>query len=291
MADNIDEEHADNREKYLPEKYSDEIVPSKETKVINSNTEPEKMEVHHHSHSEHGKKNWKSYFREFLMLFLAVFCGFLAEYQLERTIENHREKAFMISLLQDLKQDTTALSDYNSRWISMENKIDSLRTIIEPPFQSVKTELAYYYSAMILYFMEFNYNDRTVEQLRSSGNFRLIRAMRVVTALVDYDNSIRNQIRNIEAAARDQLLKIMSQQSELFHSKHIDEYLKGAHSLKNPPVNQLYKVENKPELLFRYYNELYKYQLFARGLALESKELKLSAINLIALIKKEYDIE
>jgi hypothetical protein len=31
------------------------------------------MEVHAHSHS-HGKKNWKAYFWEFLMLFLAVFC-------------------------------------------------------------------------------------------------------------------------------------------------------------------------------------------------------------------------
>ena len=36
------------------------------------------MELHHHAHHE-GKKNWKSYFWEFLMLFIAVFCGFLAE--------------------------------------------------------------------------------------------------------------------------------------------------------------------------------------------------------------------
>ena len=47
----------------------------------------ENMEVHHHthpdSHRDHGKKNWKTYFWEFLMLFLAVFCSFLAEYQLE----------------------------------------------------------------------------------------------------------------------------------------------------------------------------------------------------------------
>ena len=33
------------------------------------------MEVH--QHAQHGgKKSWKSYFWEFLMLFLAVFCGF-----------------------------------------------------------------------------------------------------------------------------------------------------------------------------------------------------------------------
>jgi hypothetical protein len=33
------------------------------------------MEVHHHSH--HPKK-WKEYISEFLMLFLAVFSGFMA---------------------------------------------------------------------------------------------------------------------------------------------------------------------------------------------------------------------
>jgi hypothetical protein len=36
----------------------------------------EDMEVHHHTLPPHGKKNWKDYFWEFLMLFLAVFCGF-----------------------------------------------------------------------------------------------------------------------------------------------------------------------------------------------------------------------
>ena len=47
------------------------------------------MEVHHHSSPAPGgshtpRKKWTHYFWEFLMLFLAVFCGFLAEYQLEQ---------------------------------------------------------------------------------------------------------------------------------------------------------------------------------------------------------------
>jgi hypothetical protein len=37
------------------------------------------MEVHHHGHV-HEKKKWKEYLFQFFMLFLAVFCGFLAEY-------------------------------------------------------------------------------------------------------------------------------------------------------------------------------------------------------------------
>ena len=39
------------------------------------------MEIHAHSHTP--RKKWTHYFREFLMLFPAVFCGFLAEYHLE----------------------------------------------------------------------------------------------------------------------------------------------------------------------------------------------------------------
>ena len=38
-------------------------------------------------------KKSSHYFWKFLMLFLAVFCGFMAEYQLEHRIERESEKA------------------------------------------------------------------------------------------------------------------------------------------------------------------------------------------------------
>jgi len=44
------------------------------------------MEVHAHTHT--ARKKWTHYFWEFLMLFLAVFCGFLAENQREHMIES-----------------------------------------------------------------------------------------------------------------------------------------------------------------------------------------------------------
>src|SRR5688572_20641286 len=65
------------------------------------------MEVHHHT--QRSGKKWHHHLWEFLMLFLAVFCGFLAEYYLEQTIEHHREKQFMRSLVEDLILDTTEL--------------------------------------------------------------------------------------------------------------------------------------------------------------------------------------
>jgi hypothetical protein len=61
---------------------ANELVTENITSVTPStlNHQPSTMEVHHHGHV-HEKKKWKEYLFQFLMLFLAVFCGFLAEYQ------------------------------------------------------------------------------------------------------------------------------------------------------------------------------------------------------------------
>jgi len=67
------------------------------------------MEVHQHAHHG-GKKNWRSYFWEFLMLFLAVFCGFLAEYKLEHIVEHQKGIQYIHSLEVDIQVDTAKLS-------------------------------------------------------------------------------------------------------------------------------------------------------------------------------------
>src|SRR5687768_3128800 len=97
---------------------SDEsAMPEAEAAAIHqpqtSNNQPqtqEKMEVHHHGHV-HEKKKWKEYVFQFFMLFLAVFCGFLAEYQLEHKIERDKEKEYIHSMAEDLKNDTLSLGN------------------------------------------------------------------------------------------------------------------------------------------------------------------------------------
>jgi hypothetical protein len=66
------------------------------------------MEVHAHTHT--ARKKWHHYFWEFLMLFLAVFCGFLAENQREHYVEGTRAKEYAKSLLSDMKEDTVEIS-------------------------------------------------------------------------------------------------------------------------------------------------------------------------------------
>ena len=117
MADNTVNGHLDNPINNQSENPPDEIISTNDIETINPNQENENMEVHHHAHHK-GKKNWKSYFWEFSMLFLAVFCGFLAEWQLEHVIENSREKEFINSMIEDAQIDTA-----NINKVVKENKI------------------------------------------------------------------------------------------------------------------------------------------------------------------------
>ena len=71
------------------------------------------MEVHHHPHvgsDSHRKKNFKEYFLEFMMIFLAVTMGFFAESLREHLVNVKKEKEYIISVKEDLLTDTSSLS-------------------------------------------------------------------------------------------------------------------------------------------------------------------------------------
>ncbi|MBK7966622.1 MAG: hypothetical protein IPK10_16015 [Bacteroidetes bacterium] len=108
MTENSEEEQIEESTNTHSENNSSEIQSKQNSDEINSNQEIENMEVHHHAHHD-GKKNWKSYFWEFLMLFLAVTLGFFVENQREHYIENLRAKEYSKSLIQDLQNDIIAI--------------------------------------------------------------------------------------------------------------------------------------------------------------------------------------
>ncbi len=132
------------------------------------------MEVHAHTHT--ARKKWTHYFWEFLMLFLAVFCGFLAEYQLEHKIEKDREKQFITSLTADLQDDIKNLDAV----IAFEQlgiaKLDTLMYLLNNADVAKQKGDQLYYTARIgPRSNPFANNSRTFDQLKYSGGFRLIR--------------------------------------------------------------------------------------------------------------------
>ncbi len=131
------------------------------------------MEVHAHTHT--ARKKWTHYLWEFLMLFLAVFCGFLAEYQLEHKIEKDREKQYIISLISDLKDDTLIITKHIASLKKSIILLDSLSTLLDSPELARENGEAIYYASRVgNRTAPLVNNSRTFDQLTNSGGFRLI---------------------------------------------------------------------------------------------------------------------
>lgn len=187
MASNTEEENLENRAHRQEEDESVEDSATHETVSITQTQEPKKMEVHHHAHHE-GRKNWKSYFWEFLMLFLAVFCGFLAEYKLEHVIEHQRENQYMQSLISDLENDIINLNEGFPRKDQRLRAIDSIFLYFEkhPNVDKIPGSV-YKFMKMTLSDRHYRRNSTTIDQLKNSGAFRLIRNKTVADSIAAYD--------------------------------------------------------------------------------------------------------
>ena len=107
------------------------------------------MEIHNHSHT--ARKKWNHYFWEFLMLFLAVTLGFFVENQREHYIEHKREKAYIRSLIRDLKQDTASVNHSAMLRTNVRNMVDSLLILLKTEKPQQVSSRIYYLARKIPY--------------------------------------------------------------------------------------------------------------------------------------------
>ena len=142
------------------------------------------MEVHHHAHS--SRKKWTHYFWEFLMLFLAVFCGFLAENQREHMIEHRRAKQFAVSVVSDIKADTAALNIAIGFGNKKIKAVDSLFAQLEQPKEKWKDTLIYNYEGSAGRVRPFELSSGTYEQMKASGSLRYFK-QELIDLLNQYD--------------------------------------------------------------------------------------------------------
>ena len=125
------------------------------------------------------------------MLFLAVFCGFLAEYQLEHKIEKDREKIYMQNMLEDLEADTAIYSDYARRNAVIYDLVDTLVYLVKSPDRKKHiSKLAYTARIITAKWREVHPVKRTYEQMKSSGHLRLIKKRQIADSVSSYYNSL-----------------------------------------------------------------------------------------------------
>ena len=265
------------------------------------------MEVHQHSHSSdpdshRGRKKWTHYFWEFFMLFLAVFCGFLAENQREHYIERQRAKVYARNLLHDLQADT---ADINRaiRWgITTSSMIDSLVAFTTGPDIYKQSKKLYYLMRRAGSFYGVDWSKATMDQLINSGNLRYFNNHELVRLISSYNTmsaGINEQEdgvmahRNRATVFRDQIFK-----AEYF-LRSIREFNQDSINTEEAlPVTNLLQSEDwpvmskDPGLINSYANALISTKPFRQRLdALYYPDAIAEATKIMELLRKEYHLD
>jgi hypothetical protein len=245
------------------------------------------MEVHHHAHT--SRKKWTHYFWEFLMLFLAVFCGFLAEYQLEHKIESDRAKQYIVSMYEDLKMDTIALNSIIQNRNRRNEMLDSIFFLMDSPGDHLAD--LYFYArhltrtAPILFFN----NDRTIQQLKYSGGLRLITNKTVSDSIMLYDKQVRLVLERQEGEVAN-IREALSYYYKIFDGRVFVKMLDDNNVVSRPlTVPSLLKFSEQDVTTFLGYCQSIK--AINIGNSSHSRILKEKAMALIGIIKNEYHLQ
>jgi hypothetical protein len=245
------------------------------------------MEVHAHSHT--SRKKWTHYLWEFLMLFLAVFCGFLAEYKLEHTIEHQREKQYIKSLIADLKSDQQILSQHILHVKKGLSMMDSVIDILNTPSLIANNSGQLYYLARLGPRLNpLSTNNRTFEQLKNSGNFRLIGDINTSNKIMTYYEKFP-------------LIRLL----ESVNETEFNEYKKIASKIFDPAVfikmegnnGEIIRTSENPPLRTTDHELLQELSVFSvymhgtkDGILGADEELKITGSELIEYLQKEYNL-
>ena len=292
MTDNTEGEHSDQPTSNQSENTPVEILPAIDADTINPNQASEIMEVHHHAHNPaepHHKKNWKSYFWEFLMLFLAVFCGFLAEYKLEHIIEDQREVKNIRSLIQDLKSDTSNLQSYVTLRMEKRVMLDSLVTLLSNNSFKQAGSQTYFFARHIFNGAAFQSTDGSIQQLKNGGNLRLIKKENIINSILAYDTEVKSLHEWDEAdlSIRNSFREIGGSifKADIFYHT-MDAKMQFIRPVGNPQL-----TTDDPSAINKVTFQIQYLTLMTLGNINRGNKLKTQAVNLIDLLKKEYHIE
>ena len=142
------------------------------------------MEVHHHSHN--SEKKWTSYFWEFLMLFLAVFAGFLAENKREHIIEKKRAHQFLQSMLVDVQTNMKNLDSLMKQNRVIITNHDSLVNWLLQDSAAID-RAAFAKQMGAVWVRNFLVRKETYEQMKSSGSLRYVGNIEFLKKMMDYE--------------------------------------------------------------------------------------------------------
>jgi hypothetical protein len=224
------------------------------------------MEVHHHADLDHRKKNWKEYLLEFLMIFLAVTLGFFAETIRENISEKHREKDYIVGLINNVQNDTSDLKGLISRNDLELKGIDSLMKISKNNFTNISVQDSIFFYALhyTISLHIFQFNDLTLVQLRNAGGYSLIKTSKVADSIALYESK-NNDIKIQERFVTDYYIQTWNAFKQIFDGSLFNRFYYSYETTNKIPSDipiLISKDEEKMDLL---YNNYWTFAIVLKG--------------------------
>ena len=237
------------------------------------------MEVHHHP--EVGNKTFKEYLLEGLMIFVAVTLGFFAESLREHINERSKEGDYIVSLAQDLRTDTARIDQalkIDTGELSTSDELMSL--LLTPATDPRDIREAYNIVWITMDQEDVHFSNRTYDELKSSGDMRLIHSRKVTDSIEYYENGIRN--------CEDQDA-YYGRQTEAMGEACGTIFLSRFRFLP-PGEGPFHFATTEPAVFNVYCSRLGFYQGVLRSYIRMIREQKQGAVALLSLLQKEYDL-
>jgi len=241
------------------------------------------MEVHHHAHSE--RKKWTHYFWEFLMLFLAVFCGFLAENQREHMVEHKREEKFAKRLLSDLGEDSVFLNIRIGRLEDRKKKYADFLSVMTGPRPSSSLDIMKAFSELLKSYKSL-FTTTTYDQMKASGSLRYIEDDTLTTNLQRYYEIVIPRA-SVDAVRVDKLFEDYVIPYMIKHFRF--QKLIDSTTVLTEPEAEIFN--RTPETDQEFINIMGVYQEACVELLRQQKPALEACKKLIDMIKKEYHLE
>lgn len=247
------------------------------------------MEVHHHPRVE--KKKFKEYLFEFIMIFLAVTLGFIAENIRERVGNRERERHFVKNIIADLAKDTNTVNTVIFHQEMLQRSLDSSLQIPIEHLSHTDSQDSFYHYFLLPYSLieTFTQAQSAIQQLKSGG-FSVFKNQDAVDSISElytyYESNLKLDI-SYTASGYWDLAHAAEQKMNLpeLATSYEDD------ALMRIPHNMVVFKRFDEVSIQQLYNVIVNYKGGYGIYMLDEKNYKEKAIRLIGFLKKEYNIK
>jgi len=252
------------------------------------------MDVHYLPSNRHIKSA-KEYILDFLIIFLAVILGFIANDTRQTYVEKTKATEYARLLKDDMKSDLTAIQlVYNDKeWI--ETKYDSVEVILATKDIREYNEFIYYVERYLDKNPQFTAQDITYQQSRSIGNNPVIKNQKLNKDIASYYQHY-SQYRAIESSYETSGKNDLSEiESKLFNPRDLasldNNKVTGFQSVVLRPSTELKPIRRDIDFLKFFYIKVDNAKKQANTTKLLLKELKLEGTNIMNGLQKEFNLD